>query len=93
MIDDGKRWLVAPFGEVGWVQNVRSAGRAQLRFRGHTEKVRLREATPAEAAPVLKQHVEQYPTVAPFFEAVAGDPVERFLAEAHQHPVFEVLPA
>ena len=31
----GARWLVAPYGEVGWVRNVRAAGRVTLQ-RGHS---------------------------------------------------------
>lgn len=90
---DGHRWLVAPYGEVAWVQNVRAAGRAHLKYRGRSEDVRLREVQPADAGPVLKTYLEKYRMlVAPFFDAKAGDPVDRFVAEAAQHPVFEILP-
>ncbi len=27
---EGRRWLVAPYGEVGWVRNARAAGEAEL---------------------------------------------------------------
>jgi len=30
VVDDGRRWLVSPYGEVGWVHNVRATGRARL---------------------------------------------------------------
>jgi deazaflavin-dependent oxidoreductase (nitroreductase family) len=91
--DDGHRWLVSPYGEVAWVQNVRAAGRARLTCRGRSEDVRLREAQPVEAAPVLKTYFEKYRMlVAPYFDAKAGDPVDRFNAEAPTHPVFEILP-
>ena len=93
LVEDGRRYLVAPYGEVGWVQNVRAAdGRAQIRYRGRTESVRLQEVPAAAAAPLLKQYVEKYKIVAPYFDAKAGDPVERFAAEADKHPVFEILP-
>ena len=93
LVEDGRRYLVAPYGEVGWVQNVRAAdGRAQIRYRGRTENVRLQEVPAAAAAPLLKQYVEKYKIVAPYFDAKAGDPVERFAAEADKHPVFEILP-
>jgi hypothetical protein len=26
LVEDGERWLVAPYGEVGWVRNARAAG-------------------------------------------------------------------
>jgi hypothetical protein len=35
---------------------------------------------------------DRYGIVAPFFGAKAGDPVERFAAEANKVPVFEILP-
>ena len=45
---DGKRWLVAPFGEVNWVRNARKAGQVRLR-RGQTvEYLKVREADPGE---------------------------------------------
>jgi hypothetical protein len=30
LIEDDERWLVAPYGEVGWVRNARAAGEVQL---------------------------------------------------------------
>jgi deazaflavin-dependent oxidoreductase (nitroreductase family) len=92
LIDDGRRYLVSPYGEVAWVQNARAAGRAELKSRGRVETVRLSELKPAEAAPRLKTYREKDAVVAPFFDAKPGDPVERFAAEADQHPVFEILP-
>jgi hypothetical protein len=83
---------MAPYGEVAWVQNVRAAGgRARLKSRGREETVRLQEVTPAEAGPLLKKYVEANPRVQPFFDAKPGDPVERFAAEIHKHPVFEIV--
>ena len=36
LIENGERWLVAPYGEVGWVRNARAAGEVQLR--GHAAR-------------------------------------------------------
>jgi len=92
-VDDGRRYLVSPYGDVGWVQNVRAAGgRARLKSRGKPPDARLQEIPPAQAAPILKYYVEHYKVVAPYFDAKPGDPVERFAAEADKHPVFEILP-
>src|SRR5207248_9122203 len=58
-VDGGRRYAMAPYGEVAWVQNVRAAGgRAGLKSRGREENVRLQEVTPAEAGPLLKKYVE-----------------------------------
>lgn len=90
--DGGRRYLVSPYGEVAWVQNVRAAGRASLKYRGREETVRLSELKPAEAAPLLKKYREKYAVVGSFFDAKPGDPAERFAAEADKHPVFAILP-
>ena len=93
LIEDGRRYLVAPYGVVGWVQNVRAAGgRARLKHRGRSENVRLRELPPADAAPLLKQYIAKNKITVPYFDAKPDDPVERFVAEASNHPVFEILP-
>src|SRR6266508_2661174 len=55
--DDGARWLVAPYGEVGWVRNVRAAGRLTLTRGGRSEDVEAAEVEPREAAPVLRRYL------------------------------------
>jgi deazaflavin-dependent oxidoreductase (nitroreductase family) len=93
-VEDGRRYLVCPYGHVSWVQNVQAAGgRARLKSRGRMEDVRLQELPAAQAAPLLKYYAEKYKVVTPFFDAKPGDPVERFGAEADKHPAFEILPA
>lgn len=92
LVENGHRWLIAPYGEVAWVQNVRTAGRAQLKNRGRAEEVQLSELPSPEAAPLLKQYRDKYAIVSSFFDAKAGDPVERFGAEASKHPVFAIGP-
>jgi hypothetical protein len=47
----------------------------------------------AEAAPLLKKYMDSFGRVQPYFDAKPGDPVERFVAEAEKHPVFEVVSA
>jgi len=92
-VENGGRYLVSPYGQVGWVQNVRAAGgRARIKSRGRTEDVRLQELPPTQAAPILKYYAEHFRVVTPYFDAKPGEPVERFAAEADKHPVFEVLP-
>jgi deazaflavin-dependent oxidoreductase (nitroreductase family) len=91
LVEGGRRFVISPYGQVGWVQNVRAAGRARLKSRGREETVRLQELKPGDAAPLLKKYLVAYRFVAPFFDAKAGDPIERFAAEGDRHPVFEVL--
>ena len=57
---EGRRWLVAPYGPVGWVHNARTNKLATLSRGRHSEAVRLEEVTdPLEAARVLKSYVTQ----------------------------------
>src|SRR5687767_8684647 len=53
----GRRWLVAPYGEVNWVRNFRASGDVQLKRRRGWERVRLIELPPKEAAPILKTYL------------------------------------
>ena len=89
---DGKRWLVAPYGVVGWVHNARAAGRVRLKRAGKSEEFSIREASADEAGPVLKKYVRVSPVVLPFFEAGLRSAPEAFAAEADRHPVFELVP-
>ncbi|UBU12655.1 nitroreductase family deazaflavin-dependent oxidoreductase [Nonomuraea gerenzanensis] len=90
---DGKRWLVAPYGVVSWVHNVRADGRVSLRRRFRSRAYTVREATAREAGPVLKRYVAVATPTRPYFTATKDSPVADFVAEAGHHPVFELIPA
>ena len=45
----GRRWLMAPYGEVNWVRNLRAAGRATITVRRRQEEVTAAELPLAEA--------------------------------------------
>ncbi|MBH0117025.1 nitroreductase family deazaflavin-dependent oxidoreductase [Salinibacterium sp. NG253] len=88
----GNRWLVAPYGNVSWVHNVRADNAVKLR-RGRRSEVLYAERLAAHAAgPVLQQYVRNVPITAPFFDATSEDPVTKFVDEASQHPVFRLTP-
>jgi deazaflavin-dependent oxidoreductase (nitroreductase family) len=84
------RWLVAPYGVVNWVRNVRAAGEVKLRHGRSVETVGVTEVPPDEAGPVLKQYVEKVKIVRPYFDAAPGAPAADFAAEALRHPVFRI---
>ena len=44
----GRRWVWAPWGEVNWVRNLRSAGRATLTTRNRKEEVMATELDPTQ---------------------------------------------
>ncbi|MFV2197301.1 nitroreductase/quinone reductase family protein [Nocardiopsis sp. LOL_012] len=90
---DRGRFLVAPYGAVDWVRNLRKDGFATLRRGGWIELVSVRELGAADAAPVLREYVN-HPralVVAPYFASPPEAPEESFEAEADLHPVFEIV--
>jgi deazaflavin-dependent oxidoreductase (nitroreductase family) len=90
LIENGERWLVAPYGDVCWVKNARAAGEVTLKRGRRSEKVKIEEVSPAEAAPVLRQYVQQVAVTRPFFDAGPDSPLEAFEAEASRHPAFRL---
>jgi deazaflavin-dependent oxidoreductase (nitroreductase family) len=91
LVEDGKeRWLVSPYGMVGWVHNVRAEPEVSLR-RGRTIEVLHADELDAETAgPILQRYLQKARVTEPFFAAKANDPVEKFVQEADRHPVFKL---
>jgi len=87
---DGHRYLVSPYGNVGWVYNIRDSGVAELSRGGTKEEITVSEVDAATAAPVLKQYIEDVAVVRSFFDAKPSDPAEKLEAEASRHPVFRI---
>lgn len=89
--EDAGRFLVAPYGERGWVKNARASGRVELTRGKRTERLAIEELAPEQAAPVLRRYVREVAVTRPFFDARPDDPVEAFAAEADRHPVFRLV--
>jgi deazaflavin-dependent oxidoreductase (nitroreductase family) len=89
---DGQRWLVAPYGVVQWVRNIRAAGTATLTRGRHAEAICVTELPAQEAAPVLKQYLllPVSAGVRSSFDATKDSPLEAFEREAARHPVFQI---
>jgi deazaflavin-dependent oxidoreductase (nitroreductase family) len=87
---DGQRWLVAPYGVVQWVRNIRAAGTATLTRCRRSEVISVTELPAREAAPVLKQYLLQVRVVRPYFDVAKDAPLEAFECEAPRHPVFKI---
>ncbi len=90
LIENGERWLVAPYGEVGWVRNARAAGEVRISRARRSERLRIEQATPEQSAPVLQRYLKGVPVVRPFFDVTPQSPLADFVAEASQHPVFRL---
>ena len=86
-----ERWLVSPYGEVAWVRNARAAGEVELTRARRTERLRVEEADPATAAPVLREYLRAAAVTRPFFDVTPASPLADFEAEAPRHPVFRLL--
>src|SRR5207342_3369809 len=54
---DGERCLVAPYGVVQRVRNIRAAGTATLTRGRRSETISVTELEAREAAPILKQYL------------------------------------
>jgi deazaflavin-dependent oxidoreductase (nitroreductase family) len=92
---DGRRWVLAPFGEVNWVRNLRAAGRATLTVRRRHEQVTAAELPPAEAVTffrdVLAPLARQYGWLAMWIvRNVDKIDVDNPVEAAQGRPVFEL---
>jgi deazaflavin-dependent oxidoreductase (nitroreductase family) len=90
---DGQRWLVGPYGEVGWVRNVRAARRVTLRRGRRSETLTATPLPPENSADVLRRYIREVPITRPYFDVRPDSPREAFVAEAPRHPVFVLGPA
>jgi deazaflavin-dependent oxidoreductase (nitroreductase family) len=91
-VEDDGRWLVAPYGAVGWVRNVRAAREVELARAGRRERFGVDEVGPDQAAPILRRYLRQVAVVRPYFAVGPDAPLDRFAAEAAGHPVFRLTP-
>lgn len=90
------RFLVAAFGEVSWVRNLRATGQARLTRRRRSDTVGVVELGAREAAPVLKQFLEDARRVSfikPYFHVTPQSSLADFEQEAMYHPVFRIVSA
>src|ERR1700756_2786607 len=62
---DGRRYLVAAYGPVGWVHNIREQPSVELR-RGHTRNtLQARVVDPDESGAVLRRYLDEVKITAP----------------------------
>jgi len=87
---DEARYLVAPYGPVDWVRNVRANPDVTIARGRHTEPLRAVEVPPDEAAPVIKAYLQREPIVRPYSDLSPQDDLEAFAAGVAAHPVFRL---
>ncbi len=96
---DGQRWIIAAYGDVQWVRNLRAAGEGEIRHGGRSEQVGAAELTPGAAIAFYRDTLPAFVRSLPWFgrafvrvlfavadPAVLRDPE----AAAARHPVFEL---
>ncbi len=85
------RYLVAPYGPVPWVHNIRAADGATLSRGGSKERITVIEVEPDEAGPVLLEYYQDLEKVVGAYFDVPEEPtVADFVAVAADHPVFRI---
>src|SRR6266545_736678 len=79
----GRLWLVAPWGEVDWVRNLRAAGRATIRTGRRREEVTAIELARAERVEFYRSVLNPYLRAHPFarwivrhLDGIPEEPVE-----------------
>jgi deazaflavin-dependent oxidoreductase (nitroreductase family) len=88
--NEGRQWLVAPYGNVSWLLNARASGQLSLRHGRDLRTFTFRELPAVEAGPILKQYIAVASATRPYFRADRSSPVSEFVAEAALHPVLEL---
>ena len=91
-----RRWVWAPWGEVQWVRNLRTTGRATIEFRGGKDEVQATELDPAERVgffrDVLGPLARSIPFGYWFIRIVDGVDLKRPVDAAEGRRVFELHP-
>jgi deazaflavin-dependent oxidoreductase (nitroreductase family) len=57
---DGRRFVQSAYGEAGWAQNLRAAGRAAIIDHGHRSEVDAAELSPEEGGQILRRALAPY---------------------------------
>ena len=94
---DGRKYIVAAFGEVNWVFNLRAAGAATITQGNHRATYAAEQVQGEEAALVLRDCLAAYlpsPLAGPMLHqriSVNADaPLEALAVEARRTPVFRL---
>lgn len=88
----GQKWLVAAYGLVNWVHNVRASGAVTLTRRSRAESFKVEEVYTPDAVLVLRKYLTAVPVTRPYFDAAPDSPDEVIATELPRHPVFRLIP-
>ena len=90
--NSSSKWIVAPYGVVNWVYNVRATPAVRIRTSKGTHTYITQEVSALESAPVIKEYlsIEKHPKE--YFKVTEYSSLEEIQAEAHRYPVFRLDP-
>lgn len=94
---DGRRWVIATFGDVNWARNLRAAGEATFTIKRRKEPVRAIELSHEDAARFFREELRPYVTRLPVGRLIlrllgASDILTDPEGAARRRPVFELRP-
>jgi deazaflavin-dependent oxidoreductase (nitroreductase family) len=90
---DGTTYLVSPYGEVGWVHNVRADPTATLRHGSKQRQVKLSEAEGEAAAAVVAAYHKREGYARQYMDVPEDPTIQDFLEAGDKFPVFAVTEA
>lgn len=85
----GVEYLVAPYGSVSWVKNVRANPQVQMR-KGKTVRSCVLHEVTGDAAEVLEAYWDKEPFTHQYMDVPESPSVEDFAASGDAFPVFRV---
>jgi deazaflavin-dependent oxidoreductase (nitroreductase family) len=89
---DGRRYVVAMYGETQWARNIRAQGGGRLRLGGQVADFRAVELTDEEKIPVLRAYLRHWWSLVARMTTITSPdaPDEEIAREAPMHPVFRL---
>jgi deazaflavin-dependent oxidoreductase (nitroreductase family) len=86
---DGHRYIVAPYGAVGWVKNIRANPHATLRRGSATVRISAVEVSGEEAGAVLaRYYAENQKYVTDYMDIPGDGTITDFISVTDRYPVF-----
>lgn len=89
---DGKRYLVAPYGEVNWVRNLRASKIATLSRGSVVNSYDAVELEPEQSVAVIREYVRTVPITKAYWNVNENSTDAEVVADARSHPVFALSP-
>ncbi len=90
LVHDGVEYVVSPYGQVGWVHNVRANPTVTLRHGSKQRQVLLEEMTDAPGPAIVALYHSRESYARPYMEVPENPTVEDFASRASMFPVFRV---